>query len=64
MKYPFHPDAVEEFTQAVEYYESCGAGLGYDFALEAYMSSKHHSISTGLASDRGSDSTMSNKTIP
>jgi len=37
MKYSFHPDAVEEFTQAVEYYENCGAGLGYDFALEVYM---------------------------
>jgi len=37
MKYSFHPDAEEEFLQATEYYEACTGGLGYDFALEVFM---------------------------
>ncbi len=37
MTYFFHPEAEEEFLQAVEYYESCTNGLGFDFALEVYM---------------------------
>jgi plasmid stabilization system protein ParE len=30
----FHPEARAEFLSAVDYYESCGLGLGYDFAAE------------------------------
>lgn len=37
MTYFFHPEAEEEFFQAVEYYESRTNGLGFDFALEVYM---------------------------
>ena len=36
MKYSFHPEAEAEFVQAIDYYEECGAGLGYDFAVEVY----------------------------
>jgi hypothetical protein len=30
----FHPDAEEEFHEAVNYYELCESGLGLDFAME------------------------------
>ncbi|MBI3358206.1 MAG: type II toxin-antitoxin system RelE/ParE family toxin [Nitrospirae bacterium] len=36
MKYAFHPEAEDEFLQAIEYYEGCEASLGYDFAVEVY----------------------------
>lgn len=36
MKYSFHPEAETEFVQAIDYYEECEAGLGYDFAVEVY----------------------------
>jgi len=36
MKYSFHPYAAEELNQAIDYYEECEKGLGYDFALEIY----------------------------
>jgi hypothetical protein len=32
--YSFHPEAEAEFVQAIDYYEACEAGLGYDFAIE------------------------------
>jgi hypothetical protein len=31
MKYSFHPEAEAEFNQAIDYYENCAEGLGYDF---------------------------------
>ena len=34
----FHPEAEEEFNQAIEYYEEIEPGLGYDLALEVYAS--------------------------
>ena len=36
MKYGFHPDAEVELDHAIEYYEQCAKGLGYDFAVEVY----------------------------
>jgi len=36
MTYSFHPAATAEFEQAIEYYEGCREGLGYEFALEVY----------------------------
>jgi plasmid stabilization system protein ParE len=36
MNFSFHPDAENEFIQAIDYYEECETGLGYDFALEVY----------------------------
>jgi plasmid stabilization system protein ParE len=36
VKYSFHPEAEAEFVQAIEYYEECEVGLGYDFAVEVY----------------------------
>ncbi|MDA8098197.1 MAG: type II toxin-antitoxin system RelE/ParE family toxin [Nitrospiraceae bacterium] len=36
MKFSFHPEAVAEFYSAIDYYESCELGLGYDFSLEVY----------------------------
>ncbi len=34
--YAFHPEADAELSAAVEYYESCQRGLGFDFALEVH----------------------------
>jgi len=36
VNYSFHPQAQLEFEQAIEYYESCQEGLGYDFAIQVY----------------------------
>ncbi len=36
MKVFFHPEAEEEFYEAIEYYETCKQGLGLDFAKEIY----------------------------
>jgi len=36
MKFAFHPEAEEEFNEAIEYYEEIEPGIGYDFALEVY----------------------------
>lgn len=36
MNYFFHPAAKSEFLDAVEYYEGCEEGLGYDFSAEIY----------------------------
>jgi len=36
MNYSFHPQAQVEFEQAIEYYEGCQDGLGYDFAIEIH----------------------------
>ncbi len=36
MNYWFHPDAENEFNQAIDYYEKIETGLGYDFAIEIY----------------------------
>jgi hypothetical protein len=38
MNFFFHPEAEEEFNQAIDYYEEIEPGLGYDFALEVYAS--------------------------
>jgi len=37
MNYFFHPEAESEFVHAIEYYEECEEGLGYDFAVEVYI---------------------------
>ncbi|MEW6616276.1 MAG: type II toxin-antitoxin system RelE/ParE family toxin [Thermodesulfobacteriota bacterium] len=36
MRYFFHPEAEAEFDAAVDYYEDCEPGLGYDFAVEVH----------------------------
>ena len=36
MSYVFHPEAEEEFLQAVDYYEGCEEGLGLDSALAVH----------------------------
>jgi len=36
MNYAFHSEAEAEFKYAIDYYESCAEGLGYDFAVEVY----------------------------
>ena len=40
MSYSFHLEARQEFFQAIDYYDSREAGLGYDFANEVYLSLK------------------------
>lgn len=36
MIYEFHPQAVVELNQAIDYYEDIESGLGYEFAAEVY----------------------------
>lgn len=36
MKYIFHPEAEEEFFAAIDYYEKCQTGLGFDFSIEVH----------------------------
>lgn len=36
MRFSSHPEAEAEFYAAVDYYEHCEAGLGYDFFVEVY----------------------------
>jgi hypothetical protein len=38
MTFDFHPDAESEFFWAIDYYEECEDGLGYDFSIEVYSS--------------------------
>jgi len=40
MSFSFHPEAEEEFNEAIEYYEGIASGLGYDFALEVHSAIK------------------------
>jgi len=40
MIFTFHPDAELELIAAIDYYEECETGLGYDFALEVYAKIK------------------------
>jgi hypothetical protein len=41
MNFEFHPEAEEEFKDAIAYYENCDAGLGLDFAREVFISIQH-----------------------
>ncbi len=36
MKFSFHPEAETEFNAAIDYYEECEPGLGYDFSIEVF----------------------------
>jgi len=36
MNYLFHPQAEAEFLHAIDYYENCREGLGYEFVVEVY----------------------------
>ena len=36
MKYSFHPSAIIELQETVNYYEECQSGLGLEFAREIY----------------------------
>jgi len=38
MTFSFHPEAEIEFFEAINYYEECEVGLGYDFSIEIYSS--------------------------
>ena len=37
MTYSFHPEAEIEFSNAIEYYETCKKTLGLEFANEVYQ---------------------------
>ena len=41
MKFLFHPEAENEFHEAIEYYEQCETGLGQDFAIQVYSTIKN-----------------------
>ena len=36
MTFSFHPEAEEEFNEAIDYYENNEPGLGYDFSIEVH----------------------------
>lgn len=36
MPLSFHPEAVKEFHESVDYYQRCSPELGLDFALEVW----------------------------
>lgn len=36
MTFSFHPEADTEFFKAINHYEECEGGLGYDFSIEVY----------------------------
>jgi len=38
VNFHFHPEADEEFIEAVAYYEGCELGLGLDFSREVHAS--------------------------
>jgi toxin ParE1/3/4 len=37
MRYLFHPEAEIELLDAIDYYEFCRRGLGYEFAIEVHF---------------------------
>jgi len=36
MNFRFHSEAEQELYAAIDYYEDCNKGLGYDFAIEVH----------------------------
>ena len=36
MTYSFHEEAESEFNDAIDHYEECRKGLGFEFASEVY----------------------------
>jgi hypothetical protein len=44
MTFSFHPEAKDEFNEAIEYYEDCESGLGYDFSIGVHAAYKILSI--------------------
>lgn len=36
MIFEYHPEAKTEFFRAIDYYEECEEGLGYDFSIEVF----------------------------
>ncbi|MEE9430887.1 MAG: type II toxin-antitoxin system RelE/ParE family toxin [Melioribacteraceae bacterium] len=40
MNLTFHPDAENEFTNSINYYEDIEKGLGLDFAIEVHSTIK------------------------
>ena len=40
MSFQFHPEADEEFVEAIAYYEECEPGLGLDFSREVHASAQ------------------------
>jgi hypothetical protein len=41
MTFSFHPEAEEEFLEAINYYEDRERGLGYDFSIEVFATIQH-----------------------
>ena len=38
MTFSFHHEAEIEFNEAIDYYEQCERGLGYNFSIEVFNS--------------------------
>jgi len=41
MTFSFHPEAKDEFNEAIEYTEDCEPGLGYDFSIEVHAATQN-----------------------
>jgi len=41
MNFSFHPEAEEEFIEAINYYEECRVELGLDFSREVFSTIQH-----------------------
>ena len=42
MTFSFHPEADDEFREAIGYYETCQRGLGEEFYLEVHSTIERH----------------------
>ena len=49
MTFSFHPDAEEEFLEAIYYYEDGERGLGYDFPIEVFATIQNIVLPNRLA---------------
>ena len=41
MNFAFHPEAEDEFLDAIAYYQNCDDGLGLDFVEEVFAAIKN-----------------------
>ena len=46
MTFSFHPEAESEFREAIDYYENCEPGLGYDFSIEILSTIQNKEMSS------------------
>jgi len=65
MTFSFHPEAELELHEAIDYYEDCERGLGYDFSIEVLGTVQNISqLPNCLASHRRRRPALSCKPFP